>query len=206
MVEKIYSRLGMLALVMTFSACSLIEGDRSYIRLEGITALTPHDEAVIIARLGANASALKPSFRITRESDAVVIEAKGAPPEEMANFLLSHPGAFVVKSRGGTVWFSERDITDAVAGFNDQQMPVINLKLSAEATQRVARLSSREVGNTVSASFDDEILVSATISGPITEGRLQLSLQRSAKEVQLICSILKSGALAAAPKAIQFQK
>lgn len=109
-------------------------------------------------------------------------------------------------STGGSVWFTERDIKDAVVGFNDQQVPVINFILASEAKERVARLSARDVGQTVTAVLDDELLVTATVSGPISEGRLQLSVRRPANEVQLIASILKTGALSVTPKSVQFQK
>ena len=80
---------------------------------------------------------------------------------------------------------------------------MLQLQLSPAATARVARLSEHGAGIKRVMALDGEILASATLTSPISQGAVQLRLERPLAQVELICTLLKTGAMSASPQSIR---
>ena len=198
-------RLAPLALALLLMGCNQILGEPRTIRFKSEAPVLKEDEAVITSRLREHTSTLYPEVSFATLGGVTVITAQGSPPDAELRFLLGHRGVFVVRSESGLAWFSQKDIVDAQAGFDDQKRTVLNLKLSADGATRVSRLSANGTGTIVFAEFDGERLTSARVSGHIPGGAIQLTLDKPPGEALLISTILRSGTLSFTPEAIQIE-
>jgi preprotein translocase subunit SecD len=195
-----------LPLALSILGCDQILGETTTIRFKATGPVLKTDEAIIIARLREHTSTLSPTHTFSAANGEAVITVKGAPNEVPLHFLLEHRGLFQARSENGRPWFTQSDIVDAVAGFDDQKRTVLNLHLSPEGTTRVAGLSANATGELIVVELDGEKLTSARVSGPIPQGRIQLTLGKSPEEALLISTILKTGALSFTPASVTSQR
>jgi preprotein translocase subunit SecD len=192
-----------LAAALLLSGCDALQGESRTVRLTTDAPLGARDEAVITARLNEHPSAYFPRYSYGRSGNTTTIVVRGGPSEEVLRFLLSRRGFMEATSESGGVWFSSADVLDAVPGFDAENRPVINLKLGEAGTRRLAERSGQGTGTILRILLDGEVIVAARLAGPVTGGMLQVSVNRPAKEVQLISHVLKSGALGAAPRSVE---
>jgi preprotein translocase subunit SecD len=187
----------LVCLLLSFSlvGCDKILGESKNIRFTTTGPVLKEDEAIIAARLRDHTSTLAPTYSFANSNGETVIAAKGAPPDDSIKFLMSHRGLFEAKSELGLSWFSNKDIADVTAGFDNQQRTVLNMRLSPDGATRVARLSTDSVGSYITVTLDGEKLTSAIVTSPITQGMMQITLNKKPEETLLISTILKTGVL-----------
>lgn len=203
MTLSVKRTVALVTLALTIAGCDQIFGETESIRFKASGPVLKEDEAIISARLREHTSTLSPVYSFSTIDGETVMTAKGTQPEASTRFLLAHRGLFQAKSDFGRPWFSQGDIIDAAAGIDEQKRTTLNLRLSAEGTARVARLSANATGVVITAEFDGEKLTTARVSGPITQGQIQLTVNRTPNETLLISTILNTGALSFAAEAIQ---
>ena len=114
-------------------------------------------------------------------------------------FLLGHQGTCSLASEFGRTWVDSGGIADVEVGSDANGQPVLRFKLTPEGRQRLAKFTRDATGARMILKLDDEILSSATVAGPITEGRFQVSLPRSVAQMQLIARVIRSGPLSFPP-------
>jgi len=195
------TKTGVMAMLaaMLLSACSPLYGDSATIDLCNACAVSDADERILVERLNDQSPAMFPSFTIGARGQTPTISGHGFPAPSTTRYLLSHRGQFEVRSPSGELWFSQDDLADAQPGFDGQQRPVLNLRLRAQAAQRVATLSAAAVGASVIATFDGTVMATAKVTEPITAGALQWSSQSTLEELQLMATVLRTGALSFTP-------
>jgi preprotein translocase subunit SecD len=196
-------RIALFVVVALLAGCDQLLGESKSIRFKATAPILKQDETIIFARLREHTSALSPSYTLTQANGQAVVEAKDAPPDATIEYLLSHRGILEVKSDNGQTWFSQKDIVDAVASFDDQQRVVLKLNLSPAAGARVARVSADSAGALVSVEFDGETLTTARVTAPIPDGSLQLPVDKTPDEASLMATILRTGALSFAAESVQ---
>jgi preprotein translocase subunit SecD len=185
-------------------ACSAFVGEPATIYLETAVPLSKRDESIMLERLKEMSA---DNLVVSEEQGRKVIKANGLPPDAELDFLLQHRGVFNVTSEADTkIWFSGKDIVDAVASFDENAQPMLNLKLNEAATARVADFSQAGSGITLLAIFDTKLLTQARLTSPITNGMLRISVNATAQEARLIANILKYGALENAATSVTTKK
>ncbi|MFZ6679725.1 SecDF P1 head subdomain-containing protein [Undibacterium sp. Tian12W] len=173
-------------------ACTAFVGEPATIYLEAAVPLSKRDESIMLERLKEMSAS---NFVVSDEPGRKVIKANGVPPDAELAFLLQHRGQFKVSSEAGKLWFSNEDIVDAVAAFDEKSQPVLRLKLNDAATARVAGLSQAGTDHILIVLFDTKVLAQARLTSAITNGMLSLTANSTPKEASLISVILRYGAL-----------
>src|SRR5205085_168212 len=97
-------------------------------------------------------------------------------------FLLSHRGILEVTSEGGVPWLNQGHVADSAVGNDGQERKVLRLRLTEEGTHRLARLSSANIPTLVIVKLDGQTLVSARLTVPITQGHLEVTVDRPIDE------------------------
>lgn len=200
-------RLRLLAalLLVSLAGCELFVSEPRTIRLAAEAPILKRDESIIAARLTEHTRSWSPRFQMKTGTRELLVQASGSPREREIHYLLSHRGTLVARSASGHPWFSQDDVADARTGFDDQQRTVLNLRLSGRAASEVSRLSAAGVGEVIVVEFDGHPLAAARVSGPISEGALQLTIDRKPEEALLIATILRSGHLSFAPGEVRVE-
>lgn len=200
-------RLRVLALLLlaSLAGCDLLVAQPRTIRLAAGAPILKQDESIIAARLAEHTPSLSRRFEMKAGTGELLVQASGSPQEGQIHYLLSHRGTLVARSATGRAWFSQDDVVDARAGFDEQQRTVLNLRLSGPAASQVARLSAEGIGQVILVDFDGQPLAAARVSAPIPEGALQLTIDRRPEEALLIATILRSGHLSFVPGDIRVE-
>jgi preprotein translocase subunit SecD len=198
-----YLRLILAVLTVMVAGCNQLVGTAKTIRIGAPVPASAQDHKVIAERLREHTSGFSPTYSISDSAGTVVVQARGAPSDTQTKYLLSRRGLVQAKSEEGVLWFSQSDIVDAVAGFDAQQRTVLNLRLTESAAARVARVSAAAVGKVVVMELDGVPVSIARVSGPITGGMLQLTVNMSPEEASMSGTIIKSGPLSFSPGTVQ---
>jgi len=202
--------IALLVAALALSSCDSPRGEARSIRLVGTSSLSSHDAAVITRRLDPHTPRTlfqrAPQWQFTAAGADTILQADAAPPDERILYLLSRRGVLQAKADDGSLWFTDKDVEDAQAGFDETQRPVLKLKLSRNSGARIAKLSSTNMPRVLVVALDGEALITANVRGTIPDGMLQVTVDRPASDVLLIATILRSGALSYAPGAVQVQK
>lgn len=175
--------------------CGELIGVPTTIRLSSAAPLTAQDKDIVAARLRAHAASLVPSYTFALVGSQLELKANGAPPEAQIRMLLSQPGRIEARSEDGPLWFSNADLAEVVAGLDQEQRVVLRVKLVRAASERVSSLSARQVGKVVRITLDGAPLVAARVSGPITEGLFEFTLDKPITEAAMLATILMKGPL-----------
>jgi len=203
--STMHRHLLLITLAVLLAGCEQFFGTTKIIHLDATAPMSDQDQKVVVQRLHEHTSTFSPTYNITNSPGKVTILAKGTPDDSSIRYLLSHSGLFRARTEGGVVLFSQDDIVDARAGFDNHQRTALHLKLSKQAGARLAAISSANTGRFLTAEFDGAILTSAKIVEPILEGLLQLTINRSPEEALMISTILRSGPLSFSPTSIQIE-
>ena len=202
-MSNLKHRLVLFFCALALAGCSQLFGETKIIQLEANAPVLKGDENIIAARLRDHTSTFSPAYSFASTGNRATLTARGVPPEASLQFLLRHRGVFEAKSSSSGTWFTNQDIADAQVGLDEKQRTVLYLVLTTEGTARLADVSSRNPGALVLVELDGEELASAQLSGPITGGKLQISLSKTAGDAMLIATILRTGALSFAPSSVQ---
>lgn len=119
---------------------------------------------------------------------------RGAPDARTLAFLAGNRGEFTVRTRGGAIWFTDRDIVRATAGVSAQQ-GLVRISVTPDATRRVRELSQRAVGHTAEVMLDGRVLTTPRVTMPLG-GHLEV-LVGDVREARQVATILRHGRLPA---------
>jgi preprotein translocase subunit SecD len=88
--------------------------------------------------------------------------------------------------------FTHDDIRDVVATYNNGQ-PALSLRLTAEAGERLTRLTSQNVGGFMTITLDGRTVSEARVTAILGESLVIAGLEID--EIRLLAVILQAGAL-----------
>jgi preprotein translocase subunit SecD len=91
----------------------------------------------------------------------------GAPEPKVLEYLYTTLGSLQARltaERLQRPWFTDRDVARAVVAYRDS-MRVLRVRLTPEAGERLLRLTSANVGESMTLTLDGETLMEARISG-----------------------------------------
>jgi preprotein translocase subunit SecD len=129
----------------------------------------------------------------------------GAPEPKVLAYLYETPGhlrAALATNRLGRPSFTEQDVRDVAVGYRDS-MPVLRVVLTAEAGQRLVRLTSENIGQIMTMTLDGETLTQARIQGVFGE-RFEVGAPDSDLDFyRALRAILTTGALPARVTAVE---
>jgi preprotein translocase subunit SecD len=152
-----------------------------------------------IADMGGDVSAQ------TRDGDRVSFAVNNCPSgrEPLRRLLLS-PGKFRLglKDRG-EVWLTEADIAQAstaIDAFN--QGPMVNFRLTRDATGRFGRLTAQSLEKVLQIKWDGRVISEPLLKDPITSGSGQFG-PFSAEDAVVVALALRSGALPISTRTVQ---
>ena len=99
-----------------------------------------------------------------------------------------------------------KDVKDATAMINpESNRPEISLELNAEGTTKFSQATQKFIGQKIAIYLDEEKLTDPTVQSHITGGKASISGNYTMDEAKKQASLIKSGALPVAVKAVQVQ-
>jgi hypothetical protein len=193
-------------LVAALQACSL--GPDTELTLEVQSSDPPvvaETARVLSARFGEFRPSLLSSSKFAIEGSTIRFTFRnGAPEPKIVEYLYATPGHFraaLASDRFGRPWFTDRDVRDAHVTYQNS-MPALAVRLTPEAGQRLARLTTDNLGQVVSMTLDGETLMEARIQGAFGE-RFLVQGQKLDPDLDLaLAVILTTGALPADVRAV----
>lgn len=88
------------------------------------------------------------------------------------------------------------DVKDAVVGFDNQQnQPVVQLKLTENGAKKFAAATKKYKGKVISIYMDDEVISAPTVQSEITNGEAVITGNKDAAEAERLAGLIKSGSL-----------
>lgn len=188
-------------LAAVLQACSL--GPDTELTLEVQSSDPPvvaETARVLTARFGEFRPSLLSSSKFVIEGSRLRFTFRnGAPEPKIVEYLYSTPGHFraaLVSDQLGTPWLTDRDVRDAHVTYQNS-MPALAVRLTPEAGQRLARLTTDNLGQVVRMTLDGETLMEARIQGAFGE-RFLVQGQRLDPDLhRALAVILTTGALPA---------
>ena len=188
-------------LAATLQACSL--GPDTELTLEvqsSDPAVVARTARVLSERFKEFRPSLVSSSKFAIEGSTIRFTFRnGAPEPKIVEYLYSTPGHFraaLASDLSGEPWLTDRDVREAHVTYQDS-MPALAVQLTPEAGQRLARLTTDNVGQVVRMTLDGETLMEARIQDPFGE-RFMITGQDFEEDVRRrLTVVLTSGALPA---------
>jgi len=121
----------------------------------------------------------------------------GAPPDETIDYLSKTQGrvSIYLYQHPDQAWITDADIVDAASAIDSNGNRSLNVRVSADAGQRLLKLTTLHAGQILEWSLDGSVMVRATIQGPFATN-FQLTTPDGSHN-QLLATVLKSGRLPA---------
>ena len=199
-------RLATVICVIAVQGCTL--GPDTELKLEVDStdpAVVAETARVLAARFEEAQPTMFSSARFVIEGSTVRFTFKnGAPEPTILERLYQTPGhlrAAPVTEQFGSPWFTERDVVDVTVVYRDS-MYVLRVRLTAEAGQRMVRLTTENLGQVVKMTLDGVTMMEARVNGVFGDrfeiGGGQLDLDSASALV----IILTTAALPAAVRAV----
>ncbi|GAA0747660.1 protein translocase subunit SecD [Clostridium oceanicum] len=97
-----------------------------------------------------------------------------------------------------------KDVKDATSYIGEQDnKPTIGLELNTSGAKKFADATKKFIGQPIAIYMDDEMLTNPTVNTQITDGKAVITGSKSLEEAKRQASIIKSGALPVAVKAVE---
>ena len=193
------------ALVVALQACSLGPDTALTLQVQSSDpAVVAGTARVLSARFKEFRPSLLSSSKFAIEGSTIRFTFRNRAPEpKIVEYLYTTQGHFraaLANDQFGEPWFTDRDISEAHVIYQNS-MPALAVQLTPEAGQRLAQLTTDNVGQVVRMTLDGETLMEAQIQDPFGE-RFMVQGQEHDRDLQrALAVILTTGALPADVKA-----
>ncbi len=114
------------------------------------------------------------------------------------------PGQLLVKNEDGSNLVIQRRpsltgerLTSAAPGFDQMNLPAVDIAFDSRGTKQFAELSTQNVGKRFAIMLDGQVYSAPVFREPILGGRAQISGSFGVQEAQDLAAILNAGALPA---------
>ena len=114
------------------------------------------------------------------------------------------PGQLLVKNEDGSNLVIQRRpsltgerLTSAAPGFDQMNLPAVDIAFDSRGTKQFAELSTQNVGQRFAILLDGQVYSAPVFREPILGGRAQISGSFGVQEAQDLAAILNAGALPA---------
>lgn len=161
--------IAIVMLVAVVQACTLRPDSELALEVRSSDpAVVEQTARVLTARFAEFPATLLSSTEYAIQGSTIRFTFKnGAPEPKILAYLYETPGhlrAALITNRLGPPSFTEQDVRDVVLGYRDS-MPVLRVVLTAEAGQRLVRLTSENIGQLMTMTLDGKTLTEARIQG-----------------------------------------
>jgi preprotein translocase subunit SecD len=192
---------------LVLTGCNFDAGPPRIIDIGGTESLSQNDQRIVATRLDSYTPRgwlrQAPSFVFRTHEGGVRVTASSAPSDTEIQYLLLHRGKFEVATEYGTLWFNEHHIVDSAIAIDEQNRKTLRLRLNEEGAARLSKLSSTGLPTVLLVKFDGDVLVAAKLAAPISEGRLEVTIDKPVDELLLMVEVLKSGRLSFDPTSVK---
>ncbi|NBC38060.1 protein translocase subunit SecD [Novosphingobium sp. FSY-8] len=160
--------------------------DRIVVQVPGLK-----DPSSLKALLGQTA---KLEFKLVDELASATDIAQGiAPPgDEIVPYAEAGMPPIAVKRLGG---IKGDRLTDAKQGYNQNNIPVVNISFDTQGGEQFARLTTENTGKRFAIILDGKVLSAPTINTPIIGGSAEISGSFTVESANQLAISLRSGAL-----------
>lgn len=133
-------------------------------------------------------------------SDRINVEIPGVSDANAILEDLGKPGALQFKDESGNVVLDGSEIADAQGGvYTDQTTGqrnyVVSLTMTSEGTEKFAKATADNIGKTIAIVYDGETISAPVVNSAISEGKAEITGQKTIEEAKELASIIRIGSL-----------
>ncbi|MBO5210541.1 MAG: hypothetical protein J6B80_01255 [Clostridia bacterium] len=98
-----------------------------------------------------------------------------------------------IVDNNGKVWLTNKDVIDVTRGFDPFNGYFININTTEDGKQKLSDATTGNLNKTISLKINDELIFSATVISPITDGAFIINGFESEEEMsELFKSLTKN--------------
>ncbi len=140
-----------------------------------------------------------------RGTDRIAVELPGYDDQESAIAALGKTAQLTMSDEHGNVIITGAELKDAILSRDNFGRPAVAVTFNPDGAAKFAEFTRANVGRPIVIRLDEEILSTAVIQEPITDGRGQISGRFTVEEAKELAALLRAGALPVPVKVIGAQ-
>lgn len=141
---------------------------------------------------------------VSKEGDnRIRIEVPGKYDANEILESVAKTGKLTFNSPDGEELLTGSDVKKAVAGYDNNNQPLIQLTLTKSGTTKFAEATKKYLNQKISIKMDDDVLTSPTVQAEITDGKAQITGSSSLSEATKTAELINAGALPVTLKVVE---
>ncbi|MGI6609845.1 MAG: preprotein translocase subunit SecD [Limnochordia bacterium] len=169
----------------------LLEADSEGRALESGTM----EQLIGVVERRVNQLGLTESVVQRRGTDRIAVELPGYDDQDAAIAALGKTALLTMSDEHGNVIITGAELKEATLSRDNYGRPAVAVTFRPDGATKFATFTRANVGRALVIRLDDDILSTAVIQEPITDGRGQISGRFSIDEAKELTALLRAGAL-----------